>query len=123
MSPSDINSLIPMQSQAGSHPNFVSLVGMTTVQGGPTCLLLEYIPNGRLDDFLNALREGPIPEWYVRFVRDTVRGAYHKHVSGDLMRVLIQVAEGMVSHSCYYRTTLYKVDLQMLLACDVAVWA
>lgn len=73
----------------------MSLLGLTT-QGGPTCLLLDFVPNGTLDDFLVALRQGPIPEWYVKFVRDTLRGAYHKHMSGDLMNIIIQIAEGMV---------------------------
>ena len=81
--------------QAGSHPNIVSMVGLTT-DGGPTCLLLEFIPNGTLDDFLVALMEGPIPEWYTKFVRSTLRGAYHKHVSGDIMSIILQVADGMV---------------------------
>ena len=68
-----------------------------TTRGGPTCLLLEYMPNGTLEQFLASLFEGPIPEWYMKFTRDTIRGAYHKHVSGDLMNIIIQVAEGMVS--------------------------
>lgn len=67
-----------------------------TTHGGPTCLLLEFVPNGTLNDFLDLLRVGPIPEWYMKFVRDTLRGAYHKHVSGDLMNITLQVAEGMV---------------------------
>lgn len=84
-----------MHIQAGSHPNVVSLVGLTT-QGSPTCLLLEFVPHGTLQDLLELLRTGPIPEWYMKFVRDTLRGAYHKHASGDLMNIVIQVAEGMV---------------------------
>jgi len=67
-----------------------------TTQGGPTCLLLEYVPHGTLEDFLTSLYEGPIPDWYIRFTRDTLRGAYHKHVSGDLMSIIVQVADGMV---------------------------
>lgn len=98
---SDVNhrtfTIAPFPAQAGFHPNFVSLVGMTT-HGGPTCLLLEYVPNGRLDDFLTSLKDGPIPEWYVRHVRDTATVPYHKHVASDLMSTLIQVTEGMVSH-------------------------
>lgn len=91
---SEVYTLKAFQNKAGSHPNIVSLVGVTT-EGGPTCLLLEYVPHGRLDDFLIALKDGPLPEWYVRFVKETNKRAYHKHVSGDLMRVLVQVAEGM----------------------------
>lgn len=68
------------------------------MEGGPTCLLLEFVPHGTLEDFLLQLKLGPIPEWYMRFLRDTLRGAYHKHVSGDLMRIVTQVAEGMVSY-------------------------
>ena len=75
----------------------MNLVGMTTRKSGPACLVLEYLPHGSLQTFLGHLREGPIPEWYLRFTRDTLRGAYHKHVSGDLMSVLEQVAAGMVS--------------------------
>ena len=73
----------------------MSLVGLTT-QSGPTCLLLEYVPHGTLQDFLVSLRLGPVPDWYLRFVRETLRGAYHKHVSGDLMSIIMQVVEGMV---------------------------
>lgn len=76
----------------------MSLLGLT-IQGGPTCLLLDYVPNGTLEDFLVSLGQGPIPEWYMKFVRDTLRGAYHKHVSGDLMNIVVQVAEGMVCNS------------------------
>ena len=57
------------------------------------------MPHGSLDKFLLALREGPVPDWYVQFVRETQRDSYHKHISGDLMSVLVQVAEGMVSVS------------------------
>lgn len=71
------------------------MLGLTT-QGGPTCLLLDYVSNGTLDHFLEALQQGPIPNWYIKYVRDTLRGAYHKHVSGDLMNIIVQVAEGMV---------------------------
>lgn len=74
----------------------MSLVGVTT-QGGPTCVLLEYVPHGTLDRFLSSLFDGPIPEWYMKFTKETLRGAYHKHVSGDLMNIIVQVAEGMVS--------------------------
>lgn len=81
--------------QANGHPNIVSLLGMT-IHGGPTCLLLEFVPNGTLDQFLISLLEGPTPEWYMKFTRDTLRGAYHKHVSGDFMNIIMQVAEGMV---------------------------
>ena len=87
--------------QAGTHPNIVSLLGMTT-QGGPTCLLLEYMPHGTLNWFLWSLKKGPTPAWYLHFVKDTLRGRYHKHVSGDLMSILIQVAEGMVSDIPHY---------------------
>jgi len=80
--------------KAGPHPNVVSLLGMTT-QGGPTCLFLEYLPHGTLDWFLWSLKKGPVPPWYLYFVKDTLRGVYHKHVSGDLMSILMQVAEGM----------------------------
>ena len=73
----------------------MSLLG-TTTSGGPVCLLLEYVPFGCLDEFLLSLREGPTPDWYTQFLRETLRGAYHKHVSGDLMSILVQVAEGMV---------------------------
>ena len=84
--------------QAGSHPHLVSLLGTTTTSdGGPTCLLLEYMPHGCLDEFLLSLREGPTPDWYMQFLRETLRGAYHKHVSGDLMSILVQIADGMVS--------------------------
>lgn len=76
----------------------VSLLGLT-MRGGPTCLLLEYVPNGNLEDFLLALKLGPVPQWYVRYVRDTLRGAYHKHVSGDLMNIANQVVDGMVRSS------------------------
>ena len=76
----------------------MTLLGLTT-HGGPTCLLLDYVPNGTLDEFLVALRQGPIPEWYIKFVRETLRGAYHKHVSGDLMSIIVQVAEGMVGRT------------------------
>jgi len=68
-----------------------------TTQGGPTCLFLEYLPHGTLDWFLWSLKKGPVPPWYLYFVKDTLRGVYHKHVSGDLMSILMQVAEGMVS--------------------------
>ena len=91
-------------SQAGTHPNIVSLFGMTT-QGGPTCLLLEYMPHGTLNWFLWSLKKGPTPAWYLHFVKDTLRGKYHKHVSGDLMSILIQVAEGMVSAIPHYKST------------------
>ena len=84
--------------QVGSHPGIVSLLGLTT-QGGPTCLLLDFVPYGTLEDFLVCLKLGPIPEWYMKFVRDTLRGAYHKHVSGDLMNIIMQITEGMVSYS------------------------
>ncbi len=83
-------------SQVGSHPSIVSLLGLTT-QGGPTCLLLDFVPNGTLDDFLISLKLGPIPEWYMKFTRETLRGAYHKHVSGDLMSIITQITEAMVS--------------------------
>ena len=92
--------------QTGSHPHLVSLLG-TTTDGGPTCLLLEYMPHGCLDEFLLSLREGPTPDWYLNFLRETLRGAYHKHVSGDLMNVLVQVADGMVSSiDTYYMEPL-----------------
>ena len=81
--------------QAGSHPNLISLLG-TTTNGGPVCLLLEYVPHGCLDEFLLSLRQGPTPDWYMQFLRETLRGAYHKHVSGDLMSIIVQVAKGMV---------------------------
>ena len=87
--------MCPSHTPVGSHPSIVSLLGLTT-QGSPTCLLLDYVPNGTLGDFLVSLKLGPIPEWYTKFVRDTLRGAYHKHVSGDLMNIIMQVAEGMV---------------------------
>ena len=90
--------------QGGAHPNIASLVGMTT-QGGPTCLLLEYVPHGTLEDFLTSLFEGPSPDWYIKFTKDTLRGAYHKHVSGDLMNIIVQVADGMV------RSLVQFVDL------------
>ena len=78
----------------------MSLLGLTTqgrpTREGPTCLLLEFVPYGTLDRFLVSLRAGPMPEWYMKFVRDTLRGAYHKHASGDMMSIVLQVAEGMV---------------------------
>ena len=82
--------------QAGSHSNVVSMVGVTT-QEGPTCLLLEFVPHGRLDNFLLSLKDGPVPEWYIRHFKSTSKIPYHKQMSADLMGVLLQVAEGMVS--------------------------
>ncbi len=74
----------------------VSIVGVTT-QEGPTCLLLEFVPHGRLDNFLLSLKDGPVPEWYIRHFKSTSKIPYHKQMSADLMGVLLQVAEGMVS--------------------------
>ena len=75
------------------------MVGMTP-DGDPACLLLEYVPHGRLNDFLLSLIEGPVPEWYVRHVKSISEVPYQKQVSTDLMRVLLQVAEGMVRSAC-----------------------
>ncbi len=68
----------------------------TTTEGGPACLLLEYVPHGRLNDFILSLKDGPVPEWYVRHVKSISEVPYQKQVSADLMRVLLQVTEGMV---------------------------
>ena len=89
--------LHPHVIQAGTHPNIVSFLGMTA-HGGFPCLLLEYVNHGTLDTFLWSLKKGPIPEWYLGFVRDTLRGVYPQHVSGDLMSILRQTVEGMVRY-------------------------
>lgn len=82
--------------QAGVHPHFVSLIGVTNDKG-PLCLLLEYVPHGTLDRFLWSLKKGPIPDWYLRQVQETIQDeSYHKHVACDLMLVMLQVADGMV---------------------------
>ena len=83
-------------SQAGNHPNVVSLVGVTTAPGAP-CLLLEFVPHGTLDRFLWSLKKGPVPEWYLRHLREVVvEMPYNKHVAKDLMMITLQVADAMV---------------------------
>ena len=83
-------------SQAGTHPNVVSLVGVTTAPSAP-CLLLEFVPHGTLDRFLWSLKKGPVPEWYLRHLREVVvEMPYNKHVARDLMMITLQVADAMV---------------------------
>ena len=85
-------------SQAGTHPHFASLLGVTTSPGSPLCLLLEYSPHGTLDRFLWSLKKGPVPEWYLRHSREVPRDlSYHRHVACDLMKISQQVTDGMVS--------------------------
>jgi serine/threonine protein kinase len=84
-----------IQDKAGTHPHLVSLVGVTTPPG-PPCLLLEFCPHGTLDRLLWALKKGPVPEWYLWHVREVIADLpYHRHVACDLMRVALQVADGM----------------------------
>ena len=74
----------------------MSLVGLTTQQG-PPCLLLEFAPHGSLDRFLWSLKKGPVPEWYLHHVREFFHDLpYHRHVANDLMRITLQVTNGMV---------------------------
>ena len=83
-------------SQAGTHPNVVSLMGVSSGPGSP-CLLLEFAPHGTLDRFLWSLKKGPVPQWYLKHVREALQDlSYHRHVAYDLMRISLQVADGMV---------------------------
>ena len=48
--------------QAGTHSHVVSLIAVTGKRD-PSCLLLDYMPHGTLDNFLWSLKKGPVPDW------------------------------------------------------------
>ena len=91
----DISIILSVYIQIGNCLNIVSLVGRT--DGEPLCLLLEYVPHGTLQQFLKYLWTGPLPQWYNNHLKTSLVGHYHTHVVEDLMRVLLQVADGVVS--------------------------
>lgn len=113
--------------KAGTHPNVVSLVG-TAVNRGSHYLLLEYVSHGTLDRFLWSLKKGPVPEWYLRYVRDMMviqeAAPYNRHVAADLMRIAVQVADGMcflanhgfVHHDLSTRNVMIGPQLQVRIS-------
>lgn len=97
----EISLLRDLTDEGNIHHNIISLVGIT-VPPDPLCLIMEYLPHGSLHEFLLALQKGPIPNWYFEYVTNSPRGLYsNKQVSEDLFSILLQVAEGAVSHRVF----------------------
>ena len=63
----------------------------------PLCLLLEYVPHGTLAKFLKQLRVGPLPSWYISYVRAVMESHYHKQVAEDMIKIMVQIADAGVS--------------------------
>lgn len=64
----------------------------------PYCLILEYMEHGTLDKLLLSLRLGPLPDWYVRYLKlcANLKQTYAGFVASDLMEVIRQIVSAMV---------------------------
>lgn len=58
--------------------------------------------NGTLDKLLQSLRSGPLPAWYVAYLKQSaIPGqSYLELVSADLIEIIQQIVSAMVSDLC-----------------------
>ena len=87
------------QSNYFEHPNVLELYGACTMDpSSPYCLILEYMEHGTLDKLLLSLRSGPIPDWYIRYLKQCAppQQTYTNFVATDLMEIVQQVLSAMV---------------------------
>ena len=106
---SDLTSLFPFyiklcfQSNYFEHPNVIGLYGACTIDPSfPYCLILEYMECGTLDKLLLSLRSGPLPDWYIEYVKQLAspKETYTGFVASELMEIVQQIISAMV---CCYR--------------------
>lgn len=69
----------------------------------PYCLILEHMEHGTLDKLLLSLRTGPLPDWYISYLKQCVipQQTYTGFVAMDLMEIIQQTVSAMVrNHNC-----------------------
>ena len=66
----------------------------------PYCLILENMENGTLDKLLCSLQSGPLPAWYIAYLKQSaIPGqSYLELVSADLIEIIQQIVSAMVSN-------------------------
>jgi len=90
----------PLQSNYFEHPNILSLYGVCTINPNvPYCLILETMENGTLDKLLRSLRSGPLPNWFIAYLKQSaIPGqSYLELVSAELIEIIQQIVSAMVS--------------------------
>ena len=76
------------------HPNIIRYFGGSS-DISPLFMCIELMECGTLQSLLAGLKLGPIPEWYIEFVSQTIEEPYVDYVTGSLMYITLQVSRGM----------------------------
>lgn len=73
----------------------------------PYCLILEYMENGTLDKLLSSLRLGPLPDWYIAYLKQftITTQTYTSFVAAELMEIIQQIVSAMV---CKHNAANFK---------------
>ena len=77
----------------------MGLYGACTMDpASPYCLILEYMEYGTLDKFLLSLRSGPLPDWYISYMKQCPipTQTYNGFVATGLMEIVQQIVSAMV---------------------------
>ncbi|XP_013387863.1 tyrosine-protein kinase receptor TYRO3 [Lingula anatina] len=86
----DLKNEIKVMKTLSPHPNVIQLLAACTMDGGTPLIVLEYIPNGNLQDFLRKDRSQN------KAVYGNLYGISSSLTSRDLIKFALDVASGMV---------------------------
>ena len=81
----------------------------------PYCIILEYMEHGTLDKLLVSLRSGPLPDWYIRYLKQCAihQQTYAGFVAENLMEIIRQIVSAMVrdnKRTQYFNKAMCYID-------------